>query len=134
MEMAICTLASLVLPAFINDDDTFDFATLHKVAKVVVRNTDRIIDLNRYPTADTRTFTQKTCALEIGVQGLANIFMMLHLPFDSLGTGLLNVAIFETIYHAAVKASCELARDEGLYTKWNGSPASSGLLQFDLWG
>ncbi len=135
-DTAVCTLASLVLPAFVtNDFDEFDFADLHRATKLLVRNTDKIIDRNHYPTQEARHSALKTRAIGIGVQGLADTFMMLGKPFDSEDALRLNRAIFETIYHAAVDASCDLAREaQQPYPAWDGSPASKSLLQFDLWG
>ena len=132
-DTAVCTLASLRLDVFVDDDENFNFAELHRVTKIVVRNTDRIVDINSYPTAEAQASAQNTRALGIGVQGLADVFMMLRLPFESTSARLLNRAIFETIYHAAVDASCDLARQKGPYPAWSGSPASELQLQFDLW-
>ncbi|TFK81571.1 ribonucleotide reductase alpha subunit [Polyporus arcularius HHB13444] len=135
LETAVCTLASLVLPAFVTEDDEYDFAELHRVTKILVRNTDKIIDRNYYPTPEARMSALKTRALGIGAQGLADVFMMLHMPFDSVDAQRLNRAIFETIYHAALDASCDLAREaQHPYPAWAGSPASESLLQYDLWG
>ena len=132
-DTAVCTLASLRLDVFVDDDENFNFAELHRVTKIVVRNTDRIIDINSYPTTEAQASAQNTRALGIGVQGLADVFMMLRLPFESMNARLLNRAIFETIYHAAIDASCDLARQKGPYPCWSGSPASDLQLQFDLW-
>ncbi|TFK85005.1 ribonucleotide reductase large chain subunit [Polyporus arcularius HHB13444] len=134
-ETAVCTLGSLVLPAYVTLDDDFDFAELHRVTKILVRNTDTILDRTYYPTPEARTSALKTRAIGIGVQGLADVFMMLRMPFDSVDAQRLNRAIFETIYHAAVDASCDLAREAQCpYPAWSGSPASDSLLQYDLWG
>ena len=133
-EIAVCTLASVVLPALVRGDGQFDLANLHQVIKIMVRNTDRVIDLNQYPSPKARLSAQRTRALGIGVQGLADVFKILHMPYDSDQAHALNVSIFETIYHAALDASCDLAQQYGVYAAYEGSPASKGRLQFDLWG
>ena len=134
-ETAVCTLASLILPAFVSDNETFDFAALHRATKQLVRNTDKIIDRNHYPTTAARTSALKTRAIGIGVQGLADVFMMQRIPFESVEAQRLNRAIFETIYPAALDSSCDLSREAGgPYSTWIGSPASESLLQYDLWG
>ncbi len=133
-ETAVCTLGSLILPAFVSEDGNgMDFAALHRATKLLVHNTDKIIDLNYYPTTAARVSALKTRAIGIGVQGLADVFMMLRMPFESVDSQRLNRAIFETIYHAALDSSCDLSREAGPYANWNGSPASESLLQFDLW-
>ncbi|KAI0349446.1 putative ribonucleoside-diphosphate reductase large chain [Trametes cingulata] len=130
---AVCTLSSIILPAFVTHDRHFDFDELHRVAKVAAYNTDRIIDINDYPTPQAKRSAETTRAIGIGVQGLADVFMMMHIPFDSEDAAALNRDIFETLYHAALEASCDLARVHGPYPTWAGSPTSQLRLQFDLW-
>lgn len=134
-ETAVCNLASLCLPMYVNaDKKEFDFQSLHKVTKIVTRNLNKVIDCNFYPSEKARVSNFRHRPIGIGVQGLADVFIMIRLPFDSEGARKLNKEIFETIYHAAIEASCELAKDDGWYESFPGSPASHGLLQFDLWG
>ncbi|KAH3677128.1 hypothetical protein WICMUC_001883 [Wickerhamomyces mucosus] len=137
-EIAVCNLASIALPAFIEKSSdgltqTYNFQKLHKIAKVVAKNLNRIIDRNYYPVPEARNSNMRNRPIALGVQGLADAFMILRLPFESEKAKELNVQIFETIYHAALEASVELAKVEGPYETFKGSPASQGLLQFDLW-
>lgn len=131
-EVAVCNLASIALPTFISRG-VYDFQKLHDVAKVITRNLNRIIDVNYYPVPEARNSNMRHRPIGLGVQGLADAFMALRLPFDSEGARALNRQIFETIYHAALEASCELAATQGTYESYPGSPASQGELQFDLW-
>ncbi|KAG9086778.1 ribonucleoside reductase large subunit Cdc22 [Ceratobasidium sp. 370] len=139
-EVAVCNLASIALPTFIVNDPSaphgkrYDFQKLHDVAKVVANNLDTIIDVNYYPVPEARNSNMRHRPIGIGVQGLADAFMCLKMPFDSPEARELNLHIFETIYHAAVEASAELAEARGAYSSFAGSPASQGKLQFDLWG
>lgn len=112
----------------------YDFQKLHDVAKVVAFNLNRVIDVNFYPVPEARRSNMRHRPIGLGVQGLADAFMILHMPFDSQAAKELNIKIFETIYHAALEASCELAEKDGPYETWMGSPAQQGQLQFDLWG
>lgn len=135
-EVAVCNLASIALPSFVEktaSTSSYDFEKLHKVTKVVTRNLNRIIDRNYYPVPEARRSNMRNRPIALGVQGLADAFMALRLPFDSQEAKELNIQIFETIYHAAVESSIELAQEEGPYESYEGSPASQGLLQFDLW-
>lgn len=135
-EVAVCNLASIALPSFVEKDSTsswYDFEKLHEVTKVVTRNLNRIIDRNYYPVPEARNSNMRNRPIALGVQGLADAFMALRLPFDSQEAKELNTQIFETIYHGAVEASIELAEVEGPYQSYEGSPASKGILQFDLW-
>jgi len=137
-ETAVCNLASIALPSFISTDadgrKSYDFIKLHAVTKVVARNLNKIIDVNYYPVETARRSNMRHRPIGVGVQGLADAFMILRLPFDGPEARKLNLQIFETIYHAAVEASSELAVEEGTYETYPGSPASKGQLQFDLWG
>jgi ribonucleoside-diphosphate reductase alpha subunit len=137
-ESAVCNLASLALPAFVNttnpDSPFIDYEKLHDVTKVVTYNLNKVIDVNYYPTEKTRRSNMRHRPIGIGVQGLADVFMLMNVTFASDDAKLLNKSIFETIYHAAVERSCEIAEVEGPYETFDGSPASKGQLQFDLWG
>jgi len=132
-ETAVCNLASIALPAFITPQNTFDYDKLHQVAKVVTYNLNRIIDVNFYPTEKTRNSNMRHRPIGIGVQGLADVFMIMGHAFISDEAKEMNRHIFETIYHGALESSMEIAREEGPYSTFAGSPASEGILQFDLW-
>ena len=136
-ETAVCNLASIGLPAFVetNSDGSiyFDFEKLHSVSKVVTNNLNKIIDVNFYPTEKTKKSNMRHRPIGIGIQGLADVFFKMKIPFHSEEAKKINFDIFETIYHGAVERSCELAQTEGKYETFDGSPASEGLLQFDLW-
>lgn len=132
-ETAVCNLASLALPTYVKDG-VYDFHKLHAVAKVVAFNLNRIIDVNYYPVPEASNSNMRHRPIGLGVQGLADTFMILRMPFESEQARKLNQQIFETIYHAAVEASVEMAEKDGPYSSYSGSPASEGLLQFDLWG
>lgn len=137
-EVAVCNLASLNLSKFVKRGDgsapSFDLDELVRVTKVVVRNLNRVIDLNFYPLEEARRSNMRHRPVGLGVQGLADAFMLMRLPFDSAGARRLNRDIFEAMYFGAVTASVELAREEGAYETFPGSPASQGQLQFDMWG
>jgi ribonucleoside-diphosphate reductase alpha chain len=132
-ETAVCNLASIALPAFIDQNGLFDYSKLHAVTKVITYNLNKVIDVNYYPTEKTKRSNMRHRPIGIGVQGLADVFILLGIPFSSDEARTTNIQIFETIYHAAVEQSCELAEVEGSYETFAGSPASKGLLQFDLW-
>lgn len=133
-EVAVCNLASIAVNRFVKPNGTFDHDKLHQVVKVVTRNLNNIIDINHYPVEETRTSNNRHRPIGIGIQGLADAFIAMRYPFESDEARALNVAIFETLYHGAVEASCELAERDGAYESFAGSPASHGQLQFDLWG
>jgi ribonucleotide reductase alpha subunit len=132
-ETAVCNLASICLPTFVKGDQ-FDFAKLYEVTRVVTRNLNRVIDRNFYPTEAARKSNMRHRPIAIGVQGLADVFMMLGLSFDEPKARELNKGIFEALYHAALTESCELAKEDGPYETFKGSPASEGILQPDMWG
>jgi ribonucleoside-diphosphate reductase alpha chain/ribonucleoside-diphosphate reductase subunit M1 len=132
-ETAVCNLASISLPAFIQEGE-FDTMKLSDVTKVVTRNLNRVIDENYYPTEPARKSNMRHRPIAIGVQGLADVYQMLGLAFDSPEAKELNLDIFETIYYSALEESCKLAEEEGPYETFRGSPAHDGRLQFDLWG
>lgn len=135
-EVAVCNLASVALPSFISYDTEkmwFNFSKLHDVVKVVTKNLNKVIDVCSYPIPQAEVSNKKHRPIAVGVQGLADLFMELRLPFSSPEAKDLNIQIFETIYHAAVESSIDLAKQNGSYESYEGSPASKGLLQFDLW-
>lgn len=131
-ETAVCNLASVALPSFV-ENGTFNFLKLHEICKVVCRNLDRIIDINKYPLENCEKSNLKNRPIGLGVQGLADVFFMLRMPFGSPESKQLNIQIFETIYHATLERSCELAQKQGKYQSYDDSPISKGLLQFDMW-
>lgn len=130
-EVAVCNLASISLPAFLGED--FDHQELHRVCGVIVRNLNRIIDANWYPVPEARRSNERHRPIGVGVQGLADLFAAKGYPFDSEEARALNVSIFETILHGCLQASVELAEIDGPYETFPGSPASQGILQFDMW-
>lgn len=135
-ETAVCNLASIALPTFMDmttEPPTLNYEKLHEVTKVITENLNCIIDVNYYPTEKTRRSNMRHRPIGIGVQGLADVFMMMNIPFVSEQSSTLNKHIFETIYHAALERSCELAEEQGKYETFDGSPTSEGILQFDLW-
>lgn len=133
-EVAVCNLASLALPTFVDvGRGEYDFGKLHEVTQVVVRNLNTIIEVNHYPVPEARKSNMRHRPIGLGVQGLADAFLALRLPFDSPEAKHLNKQIFETIYHAALTASCEIARKLGPYETYEGSPVSQGVLQYDMW-
>jgi ribonucleotide reductase alpha subunit len=160
-ETAVCNLASLGLPMFVRKDNTFDFDHLHRVVKIVTKNLNKIIDKNFYPVDKARRSNMLHRPIGIGVQGLADVFAMMRLAFESQEASALNKDIFETIYHGALEASMEIARKRhemlragmdvvdinefeqdhvkhakypGAYVTFEGSPVAHGQLQFDMWG
>eukprot|EP00448_Togula_jolla_P015131 CAMPEP_0170590354 /NCGR_PEP_ID=MMETSP0224-20130122/11826_1 /TAXON_ID=285029 /ORGANISM="Togula jolla, Strain CCCM 725" /LENGTH=800 /DNA_ID=CAMNT_0010914147 /DNA_START=58 /DNA_END=2460 /DNA_ORIENTATION=- len=134
-EVAVCNLASIALPAFARGPgEEYDFHGLYEVTKVATRNLNKVIDRNYYPIEEARRSNMRHRPIGLGVQGLADAFLIMRLPFESEAARRLNTDIFETIYFAACEASCELAEREGAYETYEGSPASQGKLQFDLWG
>jgi ribonucleoside-diphosphate reductase alpha subunit len=139
-EVAVCNLGSLSLPAFVKrDPDTgeptgYDFDKLMASVRVLARNLDRVIDITAYPVPTARTSNMRHRPIGIGVQGLHDVFFELRMPFDSPAARTLNVDIFEAIYYAAIRTSCDIAAEVGAYSTFPGSPASKGQLQFDMWG
>merc|ERR1712200_245974 len=133
-EVAVCNLASIAVNMFVKPDKTFDFDKLKMVSKVVTKNLDKIIDVNFYPVVEARNSNMRHRPIGIGIQGLADAYIMMRYPFESEEACLLNKQIFETIYYGALEASCEMAEKEGPYQTFPGSPVSKGILQFDMWG
>ncbi len=132
-EVAVCNLASISLGKFVNDGE-YDFQRLYEVARVVTRNLNKVIDVNYYPVPEARNSNMRHRPIGIGVQGLADAFIMMRYPFDSKEARQLNREIFETIYFAALTESCAIAAKEGAYESYEGSPVSQGELQYDMWG
>ncbi|KAF2210098.1 hypothetical protein CERZMDRAFT_121921 [Cercospora zeae-maydis SCOH1-5] len=134
-EVAVCNLASLALPTYVDlDNEQFDFKKLHEVVQVVTKNLNKIIEVNHYPVPEAKKSNFRHRPIGLGVSGLADAFLALRMPFESPEARHLNVQIFETIYHAALTASCELASKLGPYETYEGSPVSKGELQYDMWG
>ncbi len=133
-EVAVCNLASIALPKFITDEGVFDHQKLYEITKVITRNLNKVIDINYYPVEEARTSNMRHRPIGIGVQGLADAFILLRMPFDSPEARALNTEIFETIYFAAMEASMEEAKRDGAYETFKGSPVSKGIFQFDMWG
>ncbi len=136
-EVAVCNLASLALPKFVRTTESgapaFDHQRLYEVTKVATRNLNKVIDVNYYPVPEARNSNLRHRPIGLGVQGLADVFIMLRMPFESEEAKQLNKDIFETIYFAAMETSMELAKVEGPYSTWEGSPISKGVFQFDMW-
>ena len=132
-EVAVCNLASLALPKFVIDGK-FDHQKLFDVTYQVTKNLNKVIDHNFYPVEEARNSNTKHRPIGIGVQGLADVFILLRLPFESDLAKMLNKNIFETIYFAAMTASKDLAKTAGAYESFAGSPVSKGIFQFDMWG
>jgi len=133
-ETAVCNLASIALPKYVNEETrTFDYEKLHEVTKIVTKNLNRVIDRNFYPVETARKSNMRHRPIGLGVQGLADVFILHRIAFDSDEAREINARIFETMYHAALEASSELAEVHGSYETFEGSPASQGILQFDMW-
>ena len=137
-EVAVCNLASIALPKFISRGNDgvirFDHQKLFEITKVATRNLNKIIDLNYYPVEEARRSNMRHRPIGLGVQGLADAFILLRMPFESDEARRLNEDIFETIYFGAMTASMELSKQDGPYETWKGSPISQGIFQFDMWG
>ncbi|GMI36841.1 hypothetical protein TeGR_g6659, partial [Tetraparma gracilis] len=133
-EVAVCNLASISLSKFASYDKGFDFQKLYRISKVVTKNLNKVIDENYYPIEEARRSNMRHRPIGIGVQGLADCLAIMRYPFESAQGKELNKAIFETIYYGAVEASVELAEKTGAYETYAGSPASKGVLQYDMWG
>ncbi|HET9486272.1 MAG TPA: ribonucleoside-diphosphate reductase subunit alpha, partial [Chryseosolibacter sp.] len=133
-EVAVCNLASIALPKFVTDDGKFDHEKLYEITKVATRNLNKVIDINYYPVEEARKSNMRHRPIGLGIQGLADAFILLRMPFESEEARGLNKDIFETIYFAAMEASMEEARKHGPYETFKGSPVSKGIFQFDMWG
>ncbi len=137
-EYAVCNLSSLCLPKFVrkldNGETIFDYQRLMQAARIATRNLNNLIDINYYPVEKTRISNMKNRPIGVGCQGLADVFMMFETAFDSELARDLNRKIFETIYYGCLLESMEMAKEEGAYSTFKGSPLSEGKFQFDLWG
>jgi len=133
-ETAVCNLASIALPKFVNKNKTYNFNKLYDVAYSATINLNKVIDVNYYPSPVARFSNLLHRPIGLGVQGLADVFFQVGFAYDSDEAKLLNKEIFETIYYASIKASCDLAKVDGPYATYTGSPISEGKFQFDLWG
>jgi len=132
-EVAVCNLASLALPKFVING-VFDHQKLYDVTYVATKNLNKIIDINYYPVIEAERSNKRHRPIGLGVQGLADAFIMMRMPFDSPEAAGMNKDIFETIYYAAMTASMDLAKKLGPYETFKGSPVSKGIFQFDMWG
>ena len=133
-ETAVCNLASIALPKCVDrENKTFDYEKLHEVTKTVTKNLNRVIDRNFYPVETARKSNMRHRPIGLGVQGLADVFILCRHAFDSDEAKEINARIFETMYHAALEASSELAEVQGSYETFEGSPTSQGVFQFDMW-
>jgi ribonucleoside-diphosphate reductase alpha chain len=137
-EVAVCNLASIAIPKFVvtaaDGSKKFDHQKLYEITKVATRNLNKVIDINYYPVPEAKKSNFRHRPIGLGIQGLADAFILLRMPFDSDEAKGLNKDIFETIYFAAMETSMELAKIHGTYETYEGSPVSQGLFQFDLWG
>ena len=133
-EVAVCNLASIALNKFVKDDMTYDHKKLYEITKVITKNLNKVIDVNYYPVEEARNSNMRHRPIGIGVQGLADTFILMRHAFDSPEAKKLNEEIFETIYFGAMEASMEIAKKEGTYKTYEGSPVSKGIFQFDMWG
>jgi len=133
-ETAVCNLASIALPKFVNKNKTYNFKKLYEVAYQATINLNNVIDTNFYPSPSSKFSNLIHRPIGLGVQGLADVYFILGTPYDSVEAKQLNKEIFETIYYASIKSSCDLAKEHGYYASYVGSPISKGKFQFDLWG
>ena len=131
-ETAVCNLASIALPSYV-ENKTFNYEKLRQVVKVAIRNLNRVIDINYYPTPETKTSNMRHRPVGLGIQGLADVFAMMRAPWESEKAAEINQRIFENMYFAAVESSCEIAQKEGPYSTFQGSPMSKGIFQYDMW-
>merc|ERR1719370_876679 len=129
-EVAVCNLASIALNMYVKDGQ-YDFAKLKEVTKVATKNLNKIIEVNFYPVEEAKKSNMRHRPIGIGIQGLADAYILMRFPFESEEASKLNKQIFETIYYGALEASCEIAEKEGPYSSYEGSPVSKGQLQYD---
>lgn len=133
-EVAVCNLASIALNKFVKDDMTYDHKKLYEITKVITKNLNKVIDVNYYPIEEAKNSNMRHRPIGIGVQGLADAFILMRYAFDSKEAKKLNTEIFETIYFGAMEASMEIAKKDGAYESYKGSPVSKSIFQFDMWG
>lgn len=132
-EIAVCNLASIAVNMFVKPDKTYDFQKLKEVSKIVTKNLNKIIDINYYPVPEAKRSNMRHRPIGIGVQGMADAFILMRFPYESEEAQKLNQQIFETIYYGALEASCEIAEKDGTYETYDGCPVSKGILQYDMW-
>lgn len=132
-ETAVCNLASIALPKFVNKNKTYNYNKLYDVAYKAATSLNNVIDVNYYPSDSARFSNKIHRPIGLGVQGLADVFFLMGLPYESAEAKQINREIFETIYFASIKASCDIAKVDGAYTTFKGSPLSEGKFQYDLW-
>ena len=133
-ETAVCNLASIALPKFIDKkNNTYDYKKLYETSKLATKNLDQVININFYPTNKTNTSNNLHRPIGLGIQGLSDVFFKLSIPHDGQEAAEINKLIFETIYFGALEASMEMAKQKGAYSTFEGSPLSKGKFQFDLW-
>src|SRR5690606_10093803 len=132
-EVAVCNLTSIALPKFV-EEGKFDHQKLYEISYTVTKNLNKVIDINYYPVPEAENSNKRHRPIGIGVQGLADAFILMRYPFDSPEARQLNKEIFETIYFAAMTATKDLAKEQGPYETFKGSPVSKGIFQFDMWG
>ncbi|MGK0389382.1 MAG: ribonucleoside-diphosphate reductase alpha subunit [Maribacter sp.] len=133
-EVAVCNLGSVALQKFVNGPGDYNFDKLYEITKVLTTNLNKVIDINYYPVKEAENSNMRHRPIGLGVQGLADAFLLMRFPFESPEAKKLNKEIFETMYFAALTQSCELAKRDGAYSSYEGSPVSQGELQFDMWG
>ena len=132
-EVAVCNLASVCLPMFVEADGSFNYEKLHEVTRSVTKNLNRVIDVNYYPIPEARNSNMRHRPIGIGIQGLADTLIKMKVAYEDEIAESINAKIFETMYHAAMSESVEIAKKEGHYESFKGSPLSEGKFQFDLW-
>jgi ribonucleoside-diphosphate reductase alpha subunit len=132
-QYGVCNLASIAVNMFVTEDNKYDFEKLKNISKIVCKNLNKIIDFNFYPTPETKKSNYENRPIGIGIQGLADTFIKLRLPYESEEALNINKQIAETIYYGALEASCEVAKEKGTYKTYNGSPLSQGKFQWELW-
>ncbi|MEP3389079.1 MAG: ribonucleoside-diphosphate reductase subunit alpha [Reichenbachiella sp.] len=132
-EVAVCNLASIALPMYVTEDGMFDHQRLYDITYVITKNLNKVIDVNYYPVPEAKNSNMRHRPIGIGVQGLADTFIQMRMPFDSPEARQLNSEIFETIYFASMTASKDIAKVEGAYETFKGSPVSKGIFQYDMW-
>ncbi|WP_420582705.1 ribonucleoside-diphosphate reductase subunit alpha [Reichenbachiella sp.] len=132
-EVAVCNLASIALPMYITEDGMFDHQKLYDITYVITKNLNKVIDVNYYPVPEAKNSNMRHRPIGIGVQGLADTFIQMKMPFDSPEARQLNSEIFETIYFASMTASKDIAKVDGAYETFKGSPVSKGIFQYDMW-
>lgn len=132
-EIAVCNLASICIKKFLKEDNSFDFELLYKISKIITENLNKVIDNTFYPIKKSKDSNLKHRPIGIGIQGLADLFMLMNIPFCSDEAKKLNILISETIYYASLESSCELSREFGPYSSYKDSPSSNNILQYDFW-